>query len=54
MTCCLEKEKMPSRKWFKNAHSEIEVEKKKFIKSGRLGGNPLGLPDDTLKKDLKK
>jgi len=54
MTCCLENEKMPSRRWFKNARSEIEQSKKDFIKSGRLGGNPLGVPDDTLKKDLKR
>jgi len=49
----LENEAMPSRKWWKQARSEIQAEKEKFIKSGKLGGNPLGLPNDTLKKDLK-
>ena len=53
MTCCLEKEKMPSKKWFKQARNEIEQSKKDFISSNKIGGNPLGLPNDSLKKDLK-
>lgn len=50
----LEFERMPDKKWWKQARKEIEDAKKEFIKSGKIGGNPLGVPDDTLKKELEK
>ncbi len=50
----LEHEPMPNKKWWKKTHAEIENAKEEFIKSGKIGGNPLGVPDDTLKKELKK
>jgi len=50
----LESEKMPSRKWFKQTRKEIEKAKADFEGSGRIGGNPLGYPDDALKKDVLK
>lgn len=54
MTLNLETESMPNKKWWKQARKEIEQAKKDFIKSGKIGGNPLGLPNDTLKKDVLK
>ena len=50
----IESELITDDKWWKQTSKEIEDAKKEFIKSGKIGGNPLGVPDDTLKKELKK
>jgi len=50
----LEFEKMPLPSWWKRYYKEIEQAKKDFIASGKIGGNPFGIPNNTLKKELKK
>ncbi len=54
MTLDLETELIEDPEFWKQARKEIEEAKREFIKSGRIGGNPLGLPDDSLKKDILK
>jgi hypothetical protein len=54
MTLNLETELIEDPKFWKKFHKDIEKAKKDFIKSGKLGGNPLGLPNNTLKKDVIK
>jgi len=54
MTLNLETELIEDKNWWKQANKEIEEAKKDFIKSGKIGGNPLGIPDDALKKDVLK
>ena len=40
--------------WWKQTKKDIEKAKADFIASGRIGGNPWGYPEDTLKKDIKE
>lgn len=42
------------RYWWKKAREEIEKEKREFVKSNKLGGNPYNLPLDTPKNQLDK
>ena len=50
----LETELIEDPEFWKRYNKEIEKAKKEFIKSGKIGGNPLGFPDDALKKDVLK
>jgi len=49
MTLNFENEKMPSDAWFRQANKEIHKAKEEFIASGRIGGNPNGLPLNSKK-----
>lgn len=50
----LEKEEITDREWWKQTRKEIEQAKEDFVRSGKIGGNPLGFPNDVLKKDVLK
>jgi len=50
----LENEPMPSKKWWKQYHKEIEKAKDNFVKSNKLGGNPYDLPLNTPRDQLDK
>jgi len=50
----LETELIEDPKFWKRYNKTVEKAKKDFIKSGKIGGNPLGFPDDALKKDVLK
>ena len=53
MTLNLEGEEINDPKWWKRYRKEIEKAKKEFIESGKIGGNPLGIPGDKKKEDIK-
>ena len=42
------------KKSLKQYWKDVGKAKKKFISSNKIGGNPLGVPDTALKKDLKR
>lgn len=44
-----EDEEMPSESWWKKYDRDIEKAKKRFIKSGRIGGNPYYLDEEKMK-----